>query len=222
MRSACRAALRWSREGRPIGGWRAQAGTAAAAMRSHAGCPVTRERGAGAVLQTAGSGDVQRDRGARAPENGRSPVATGFTRRCGVLCLALCDAGPRPMRWFRSNAGRDAWLALFALACQFVFTFGHVHLIDIGVSDTAAISAGAPASAVGGPASPRQRAPSGLTQDFCALCNNISLAGALVLPAPPAVILPSSFIRQPQWTPTRVRAAARDHLYFNARGPPHA
>jgi hypothetical protein len=126
------------------------------------------------------------------------------------------------MRWFRSNAGRDAWLALFALACQFVFTFGHVHLTSIGVADTAAISSGAPSSAVGDQGSPRQRAPSGLTQDFCALCNNLNLAGALVLPAPPAIILPSSFIRQLQWTPTTLHATPRDHLYFDARGPPHA
>jgi hypothetical protein len=126
------------------------------------------------------------------------------------------------MRWFRSNAGRDAWLALFALACQFVFTFGHVHLTVIGVADTAAISAGAPSDAVGGPASPRQRIPSGLTQDFCALCNNINLAGALVLPTPPSIVLPSSFILRLQWTPTAAHTVARAHVYFDARGPPHA
>ncbi len=126
------------------------------------------------------------------------------------------------MRWFRSNAGRDAWLALFALACQFVFTFGHVHLAGIGVSDAEAVSAGAPANAVGAPVSPPQRSPSGLTQDFCALCNNISVASALVLPAPPAIILPSSFVQTLSWTPTAVRATPRDHVYFDARGPPHA
>jgi hypothetical protein len=126
------------------------------------------------------------------------------------------------MRWFRSNAGRDAWLALFALACQFVFTFGHVHLTVIGVADTAAISAGAPSTVVGGPASPRQRVPSGLTQDFCALCNNINLAGALVLPTPPSIVLPSSPIRRSQWTPTAAHAVARAHVYFEARGPPDA
>jgi hypothetical protein len=126
------------------------------------------------------------------------------------------------MRWFRSNAGRAAWLALFALACQFVFTFGHVHLTGIGVSDTAAISAGAPSSVLGSPASPRQKAPSGLTQDFCALCNNISLANALVLPTPPAIVLPSSLVQRLQWTPTTADAASREHFYFDARGPPHA
>lgn len=126
------------------------------------------------------------------------------------------------MRWFRSNAGRDAWLALFALACQFLFTFGHVHLTAIGVADTAAISAGAPSNAVGSPALPRRQAPSGLAQDFCALCNNISLASALVLPTPPAIILPGSFIRRLQWMPTAARASLREHVYFHARGPPQA
>jgi hypothetical protein len=75
---------------------------------------------------------------------------------------------------------------------------------------------------VGGPASPRQRIPSGLTQDFCALCNNINLAGALVLPTPPSIVLPNSFIFRLQWTPTAAQAVARAHVYFDARGPPHA
>jgi hypothetical protein len=110
---------------------------------------------------------------------------------------------------------------LFALACQFVFTFGHVHLTRIGVADTAAISALAPSN-VAGPVSPRQKVPSGLTQDFCALCNNISLAGALVFPVPPAIVLPSSFIHLLQWTPTAAHASAREHFYFDARGPPDA
>jgi hypothetical protein len=126
------------------------------------------------------------------------------------------------MRWFRSNAGRDAWLALFALACQFVFTFGHVHLTGIGVADTAAISAGAPSNAVGGPAWPRQKAPSGLNQDFCALCNNINLANALVLPAPPAIIPVISFVPRAQWPLTATPSSPRDRFHFDARGPPHA
>jgi hypothetical protein len=110
---------------------------------------------------------------------------------------------------------------LFALACQFVFTFGHVHLTGIGVADTAAIS-GAPSNAVGGPASPQQKAPSDLTQDFCALCSNINLANALVLPAPPAIFPAISPNERAQWPLTAMPASPRDHFYFDARGPPHA
>jgi hypothetical protein len=122
------------------------------------------------------------------------------------------------MRWFRSNAGRDAWLALFALACQFVFTFGHVHLARVSASDTLTITAG-PA---GGPRSPGQGVPSGLTQDFCALCSNINLAGTLVPPVPPAVLPPTAFDERFQWSPAAVSSTPRDHHYFEARGPPHA
>jgi hypothetical protein len=117
------------------------------------------------------------------------------------------------MRWFRSNAGRDAWLALFALACQFVFTFGHIHLSRIGVSDTLMITDGAPAV-------PGSRgAPSGFT-DFCALCSNINLAGTLVLP--PAVAPPKSFVKRLQRTPAADSSTRRDHRFFDARGPPYA
>jgi hypothetical protein len=31
------------------------------------------------------------------------------------------------MGWFRSNRGGVAWLALFALACQLMLSFGHFH-----------------------------------------------------------------------------------------------
>jgi hypothetical protein len=120
------------------------------------------------------------------------------------------------MRWFRSNAGRDAWLALFALACQFVFTFGHVHLAKVSASDTLTITAGAPAGPAGSPRWP------GLTQDFCALCSNINLASTLVLPEPPVVIRTNSFIERLRWSPTAVSSTPRDRHYFDARGPPHA
>jgi hypothetical protein len=124
------------------------------------------------------------------------------------------------MRWFRSNAGRDAWLALFALACQFVFTFGHVHLARVNASDTLTITAGAPVGPAGGPRSPGRG--SGLTQDFCALCSNINLASTLVLPVSPAVLPPTAFDERLQWSPAAVSSTPRDHHYFEARGPPPA
>ena len=38
------------------------------------------------------------------------------------------EARRTPMRWFRSHRLKVASLALFALVCQFVLSFGHVHL----------------------------------------------------------------------------------------------
>ena len=121
------------------------------------------------------------------------------------------------MRWFRSNAGRDVWLALFALACQFVFTFGHVHLYGVGASGTLTITVGAPA----GPGSRGQRPASSFT-DFCALCSNISLASTLVLPVPPGGVPPKSFIKRLQWSPAADSLTPRDLRFFDARGPPYA
>jgi hypothetical protein len=125
------------------------------------------------------------------------------------------------MGWLRSNAARVAWLAFFALACQFVFTFGHVHFGNVSLISTAlAISTDAANGSTGVPSSPKT--PTGLTQDFCAVCNNISLANALVLPVAPAAIPAISFIQNLQWPSAAIGFASRDHFYFNARGPPHA
>jgi len=122
------------------------------------------------------------------------------------------------MGWLRSNGGKAAWLAFFALACQFVLTFGHVHLGNVS-----AISAASPVStdgSAGAPFSLTQKTPAGLVRDFCAVCNNISLANALVLPTSPAAIPSISIIEGLQWPLVVIGFTSRDHFYFNARGPP--
>jgi hypothetical protein len=127
------------------------------------------------------------------------------------------------MRWLRSNGGGVAWLAIFALACQFVLTFGHVHTRSISVvSAVLAISADGADGSARAPSSPAQKIPIGLARDFCAVCNHISLASALVLPASPTAIPPISFIQELRWPPVAIALASRDHFYFDARGPPPA
>jgi hypothetical protein len=122
------------------------------------------------------------------------------------------------MGWLRSNGGKVAWLAFFALACQFVLTFGHAHLGNVR-----AISTALPISAdgsAGAPSSPAQKTPAGLARDFCAVCNNISLANAIVLPTSPAAIPSISIVEGSQWPLVAIGFTSRDHFYFNARGPP--
>jgi hypothetical protein len=155
--------------------------------------------------------------------NKGASIPPRFTRRAGMVCFRELTRGRDPMRWFRSNGGRIAWLAFFALACQFVFTFGHVHLGKGGVISSAwAISADAVNGSAGAPSSPAQKAPTGLAQDFCAVCNHVSLANALVLPVSPGTIPPISFSHELQWSSVAIGFASRDHFYFDARGPPHA
>jgi hypothetical protein len=125
------------------------------------------------------------------------------------------------MRWFRSNGGGVAWLAIFALACQFVLTFGHVHTGSASIVSAAlAISADGADGSAGAPSSPAQKIPTGLARDFCAVCNHISLANALVLPDSPATIPPLSLVQELHWSLVAIASASRDRFYFDARGPP--
>jgi hypothetical protein len=135
------------------------------------------------------------------------------------------------MRWFRSHRLEVASLALFALACQFILSFGHVHLDRFAGTNNWAIAAEA-GKAVAAPAgkvtiadlptSPRQKNPSGLGDDFCAICANISLAGALVVPIAPTLLPGVSFYKELHWSFAATEARSIDHFHFNARGPPTA
>src|SRR5215468_10087500 len=112
---------------------------------------------------------------------------------------------PRPMGWLRSNSGKFAWVAFFALACQFALTFGHLHLSSVGVI-SAALTASADSAndSSDGQSFPAQRPPTRLTQDFCAVCNNISLANTLIFPVVPALVPPTSIIRDLRWRLVRL------------------
>jgi hypothetical protein len=127
------------------------------------------------------------------------------------------------MGWLRSNSVKFAWMAFFALACQFALTFGHLHLGNIGVI-SAALKAPTDSTngSTGAPSSTAPQAPTRVAQDFCAVCNNISLANTLVLPVSPAPISPTAIIRDLWWSLARPALASSDRFPFNARGPPDA
>ena len=136
------------------------------------------------------------------------------------------------MRWFQSHKVTVAALALFALTCQFVLAFGHVHLDRFAGSSinwaTAAAAGKAVAAAPGKvtladlPTSPRQKSPDRLGDDFCAICASISLAGALIAPTAPTLLPEISFYKELHWSLVATQAQSIDHIHFNARGPPVA
>jgi hypothetical protein len=126
------------------------------------------------------------------------------------------------MGWFRSNRGVVAWLAFFALACQLVLSFGHVHAGQFGRGSSSWASAKTGDSPANGPPSPPQNQPLGLAGDFCAICANISLANTLILPILATILTPRWFTEILPWSLAASQPASLDHFPFSARGPPQA
>ena len=126
------------------------------------------------------------------------------------------------MGWFRSNRGVVVWLAFFALACQLLLSFGHVHLGKFSGGSAAWAAADTGDAAVDVPPSSPQKNPTGLSGDFCAICANISLAGTLIVPILAIVLAPNSFAGALRWSLAASEPASLDRVLFNARGPPHA
>jgi hypothetical protein len=134
------------------------------------------------------------------------------------------------MRWFQSHRVKVASLALFALVCQFVLSFGHVHLNRFaGGSINWTMAAGKAVAAAPGkvtladlPTSPRQKSPDRLGDDFCAICASIDLAGALIAPTVPTLLPGISFYKELHWSLVATQAQSIDRIRFNARGPPVA
>jgi hypothetical protein len=126
------------------------------------------------------------------------------------------------MRWFRSNRGAVAWLAFFALACQLVLSFGHVHAAGLAGASITWVAAETGDACADLPASPLQKNPTGLAGDFCAICANVSLAGAIILPILAIILEPRLFTEILPWSLAASEPASYDHLPFSARGPPQA
>jgi hypothetical protein len=95
------------------------------------------------------------------------------------------------MKWFRSNIRQGSKLALFALAVQFVLSFGHFH----GVAHAApAIRSGFVATTH---ASPQQTPASDRdsdrhAHDGCAICAVMAMANTVLFATPPLLELPQA------------------------------
>jgi hypothetical protein len=112
-----------------------------------------------------------------------------------------------------------ASLALFALACQFVLAFAHVHP---GTGNRAVVAVGLEVASSDVPTSPRQKDPSRLGDDFCAICASIGLAGALIVPAAPVVPPEIASFKELRWSLAATQVLPIGRFHFSARGPPRA
>jgi len=114
------------------------------------------------------------------------------------------------MKWFRSNIRRGSRLALFALAIQFLLSFGHFHgaqaaPVDVKQSAlhdavsgaaTQALNRGlqADASRAAPLKTSSDHAPDGRLTDDCAICAVLVLAGAMMVVTPPCLPAPQAVL----------------------------
>jgi DUF2946 family protein len=109
------------------------------------------------------------------------------------------------MKWFRSNIKQGSRFALFALAVQFVLSFGHFHggaahaapAIQSGVAQSSVSgSSGLPAADATGltaqQPSPANHDPDQRPGDGCAICAVIALTNAVLFATPPLLLLPQA------------------------------
>ncbi|WP_165445815.1 DUF2946 family protein [Bradyrhizobium uaiense] len=110
------------------------------------------------------------------------------------------------MNWFRRRIKTGSRLALFALAVQFVLSFGHFHPIaaaqaapavqsGLSLLDLAYIGTSATpdlAVQVTGTEPPARHDDGRHPADNCAICAVISLASSMLFTAPPVLLLPEA------------------------------
>ena len=105
------------------------------------------------------------------------------------------------MKWFRSNIKHGSRLALFALAVQFVLSFGHFHAVAAQAGPAGPVlsdplyanSLPAP-DTVSHSTQPSPSDPDSDRQpaDACAICAVMALANTLLFATPPLLQLPQA------------------------------
>ena len=109
------------------------------------------------------------------------------------------------MKWFRSNIRHGTRLALFALAVQFVLSFGHFHAIaapavpalQSGTSQTDITNAGRLLAPDAVAKSTQQQPASDHDSDqhpddYCAICAVVAMANTVLFATPPVLLLPQA------------------------------
>jgi hypothetical protein len=129
------------------------------------------------------------------------------------------------MRWWRSKRRSGVGLGLFALAVQFILSFGHMHPQDVlppsafAAVPTTPLLPGAKISS--GPAD--HRAPNGLPDDDCPICMAMQITASGLLPAAPLAVLPTEFDRVLKNAAfEEFGPSVRRYALFWTRAPPFA
>lgn len=134
------------------------------------------------------------------------------------------------MNWFRKHLKHGSRLALFALAIQFVLSFGHFHgevaraapAIQAGLTDAGAGIAATLATPQAHSEAAQQ--PSGPDTDRhtsdCAICAVLSLANNFLFATPPLLALPQAVELLHLTTGAEFAHLGSLHTAFQSRAPP--
>jgi hypothetical protein len=119
------------------------------------------------------------------------------------------------MKWIRSNIKHGSRTALFALAVQFVLSFGHFHGI---AAQAAQVVQSVGDAAQQQPASnPDSDLPS---NDACAICAVVAMANTVLFATPPALVLPQAVEFLYVVTEAEFVDLNSARIAFQARAPP--
>lgn len=137
------------------------------------------------------------------------------------------------MNWFRKHLKHGSRLALFALAIQFVLSFGHFHgvaaqaapAIQTSVTDADfAYAAGIAAQTAADKVAQKQQPSTPDTDqqpaDNCAICAVMSLAGNVLFATPPLLQLPQAVDFLYLTTDAEFVHLGSVHFAFQSRAPP--
>ncbi|HUI95836.1 MAG TPA: hypothetical protein VLX44_08805 [Xanthobacteraceae bacterium] len=123
------------------------------------------------------------------------------------------------MRWVRSHIRLGSRLALFALAVQFVVSFGHIHFDGRTLTPAKSIATALlDGTRAASPAAPADQ-PGKATDPGCALIQLASTSPPATAPTLPPL---TAFVRVRPQTPDAVFLALSPHFSFQARAPPAA
>lgn len=131
------------------------------------------------------------------------------------------------MKWFRRHRGAGSRLALFALALQFVLSFGHFHG-DVAQAAAAIQSQAslvqdqglAPDTASQAQQQPSNRDDGRPSDEPCAICAVMSMANQLVVAAPALLPLPDAIELPFLTADATVAHSGTPWPAFRSRAPP--
>ena len=131
------------------------------------------------------------------------------------------------MKWFRRHIRTGSRLALFALALQFVLSFGHIHAdaAQAAASIQGQASLALEQGLAPDTASQAQQQPAGHddgqpAHELCAICAVMAMANQIVGATPPPLILPNAVERPFLTTDATFAHPGTQWRAFQSRAPP--